>query len=371
MNILYLANIRMPTEKAHGVQIAKACEAFAAAGADVELVVPRRYTPIVEDPFAYYGITTSFPIRFLRTPDVVRSFGRLGFLLQILFFGIAAARYARTKTYDVVYGRDEHVLFLALLLGTKRAVWESHDGAWNFSARYVARRAERIVVVTHAQKKFYSERGIAAGKILAMSNGVDVNAFVHTENRESARRRLGIPADTFLALYAGAFGGWKGTDTLFEASNLLPPDVRVAVIGGYPEQVLPLKEKYPNVIFAGERPYRELPANLAAGDVLILPNTGRDPVSVSFTSPLKLLAYMAAGKPIVASDLPSVRELVGDTAALLVEPDNPHALAAGIEQVAGDKELADRLAQHALKRVRGFDWKTRAERLLAFIAPRR
>lgn len=371
MKLLYLANIRMPTEKAHGVQIAKACEAFAAAGAGVELVVPRRYTPIKEDSFTYYGIKTPFAIRFLHTPDVVRSFGRLGFLLQILFFGIAAARYVRTKAYDVVYGRDEHVLFLVLLLGVKRVVWESHDGAWNFSAQYVARRAERMVVVTHAQKDFYSERGIAAEKIFSTPNGVEVSAFARAEGKESSRRRLGLPADTFLALYAGAFGGWKGTDTLLEASKLLPSPIRVVAIGGYPKQILPLKEKYPDVIFIGDRPYRELPANVAAADVLILPNTGRDPVSVSFTSPLKLLAYMAAGKPIVASDLPSVRELVGDTAALLVEPDNPRALAAGIEQIAGDKELADRLAQHARERVQGFDWNVRAKRLLAFLAPDR
>lgn len=369
MKLLYLANMRMPTSKAHGVQIAKACEAFAAAGADVELVVPRRYTPIIEEPFAYYGVETPFTIRFLHTPDVVRSFGRLGFVLQIFFFAVAAARYVRMQKYDVVYGRDEHVLFLALLLGVKRVVWESHDGAWNFSARYVARRAERMVVVTHAQKEFYSTRGISPDKILAMPNGVDVSAFAHAESKESARRRLGLPADTRIALYVGAFGGWKGTDTLLEASKLLPANMRVATIGGHLEQILPLQEKYPNVIFIGERPYRELPANLAVADVLILPNTGHDPVSVSFTSPLKLLAYMAAGKPIVASDLPSVRELTGDTAALLVEPDKPRALATGIERVANDTVLANRLSQDALTRVRNFDWKIRAERLFAFMAP--
>jgi len=368
MKLLYLANMRMPTEMAHGVQIAKACEAFTVAGADVELIVPRRYTPITEEPFAYYGVKTPFSIRFLPTPDVVRNFGRFGFLLQIFFFGVAAARYIRTQKYGVVYCRDEHVLFLVLLLGIKRVVWESHDGAWNLPAQYVVRHTKHMVVVTDAQRKWYIAHGVSEEKIIALPNGIDIDAFAHTESKETARARLGLPQDAFIALYVGALGGWKGTDTLFLSASLLPEHIRVAVIGGVLQQREASALQYPKVIFLGERPYRELQDNLAAADLCILPNTAHDPISVSFTSPLKLLAYMASGKPIVASDLPSVRELTGDDAALLVEPDSPRALAAGIEQVAGDAVLARRLAQNALADVQGFDWRTRAEHLLAFIA---
>lgn len=370
MRILYLANIRFPTEMAHGVQIAKACEAFAAVGHEVELVVPKRWTPITEPWQEYYGIKTPFTVTMLDVPDTVRSWGRLGFMVQVLSFALAAARVARRRHADVIYGRDEHVLAGALLLGARSVVWESHDGAWNRAARYVARRARKMVVVTEGQKRMYEQKGVDPSKIIAVPNGVDVESFAHTESKEAARARLSIPPDTFVALYVGAFGGWKGTDTLFEAAALLPEHIQVVAIGGYPKQVTAMKEKHPRVLFLGERPYRELADNLAAADVCVLPNTGKDPVSVNFTSPLKLLAYMAAGKPVVASDLPSVRELTGDSAALLVPPDDSQALAAAIEQLAGDAALSSHLAANARKRARQFDWSARAARILSHVSTR-
>jgi glycosyltransferase involved in cell wall biosynthesis len=369
MKIIYLANVRLPTEKAHGIQITKACESLGRVGVDIELVVPRRYTPIEESPERYYAITTPFPIRRLAVPDVVRCFGRFGFMLQTFFFGIASAWYVRGKKgVDIVYGRDEHILCVALLLGVRGVVWESHDGAWNFAARYVARSARQMVVVTEAQRAWYIERGVSGEKILALPNGIETEAFAHPPTREASRARLGLSLDTFFAFYVGAFGGWKGTDTLFAAAAFLPQDIRIVVIGGTHEECERAARVHPGVIFLGARPYRELPDNLAAADVCVLPNTALDRVSVSFTSPLKLLAYMATGKPIVASDLSSVRELTGEGAAFLVEPDNPQVLANGIELVIRDVSLAGRLAGNARARAGDFDWQTRAKRLLAFIA---
>ncbi len=367
MNILYLANIRFPTEMAHGAQIAKACEAFVKSGHTVELVVPERFTPIIDEPLAYYGVRTPFRVTRLKVPDVVRKWGRFGFVAQILLFGIAAARYARHFRADIVYGRDEHVLCISLLLGVRNVVWESHDGAWNASARFVARHARKMIVVSEGQRSVYLERGIPAERIIAVPNGVDTEDFSHAESKSEARNRLGLPQDVFVALYVGAFQGWKGTDTLFEAAGLLPQGAKVAAIGGRPKQIQEMRGRYPSVLFLGERPYRELADNLSAADICILPNTGRDPVSVRFTSPLKLLAYMAAGKPVVASDLPSVRELTGDDAALLVAPDDPSALAEGIQQLASDAPRAARLATRAHERALSFDWSMRARRILTHI----
>ncbi len=366
MNILYIANIRFPTEMAHGAQIAKACEAFAAAGEHVELLVPNRWTPITESWQAYYGVRISFPVTKLPIPDTVRRWGSFGFIVQILSFAFALARYAKKRKADVVYGRDEHVLFLALLFGVRNVVWESHDGAWNFSARFVVKRAGKLVVVSEGQRTFYTQKGIPAGKILAIANGVDVESFAHVESREKVRKRLGLLPDAFIALYVGALNGWKGTGTLFEAAKLLP-DVRVVAIGGYPRQVETLRKRYPQVTFLGARPYSELPDNLSAADVCVLPNTGTDPVSVSFTSPLKLLAYMAAGKPVVASDLPSVRELAGDDAALYVPSDNSSALAGGIEHLRKNAAIAKRLGKRAREQSFSFDWSIRAKRILSHL----
>jgi len=87
-----------------------------------------------------------------------------------------------------------------------------------------------------------------------------------------------------------------------------------------------------------------------------------------FTSPLKLFEAMAAGRPIVASDLPSVREVLEDGVhALLVPADDPHALAAAIRKLDSDEDLRKRLARAAGDKVRQYSWDERARKILRLL----
>ena len=148
---------------------------------------------------------------------------------------------------------------------------------------------------------------------------------------------------------------------------MLPKSALAVIIGGESQQIALLSREYPNVRFLGFRPYTELSNNQAAADVLVVPNTGKDPVSVVFTSPLKLIAHLASGRPLVASDLPTTR-LIAAGAALFVQPDDPQALATGITTVLADASLAARLTANAKQKTTGFAWERRAERVLDFLA---
>lgn len=81
MNIAYLANIRLPTEKAHGVQIMKTCEAFARHGAKITLIVSSRNRTIQQDPFAYYNVKRNFDVRYVYCPELF-FLGKIGFFLM-------------------------------------------------------------------------------------------------------------------------------------------------------------------------------------------------------------------------------------------------------------------------------------------------
>src|SRR4051812_17441384 len=120
MKIQYVTNVRMPTEKAHGIQIAKACEAFARAGNEVKLIVPRRRNPIMESPFAYYGIEPNFAIHTCFAVDSV-SWGKAGFLLETCSFALSALRVVWKD--ELVYGRDEIVLAILAFFGAQSIVW--------------------------------------------------------------------------------------------------------------------------------------------------------------------------------------------------------------------------------------------------------
>jgi alpha-maltose-1-phosphate synthase len=117
------------------------------------------------------------------------------------------------------------------------------------------------------------------------------------------------------------------------------------------------------VTFTGALPPTEVAAKLQEADALVLPNPA-SAISTSFTSPLKLFEYMAAAKPIVASDLPSIREVLRDGRnALLVPAGNPAALTAAIRRLKDDPALSATLASQARADVVEFTWDRRAERL--------
>jgi glycosyltransferase involved in cell wall biosynthesis len=363
MKITYLANIRLPTEKAHGAQIMKTCEALAKAGVEVELVVTNRKSEAA-DPFIYYGVESTFKIIRLPVLDTV-TWGPLGFLLEAASFGVAFLFYALSHRPDVVYSRDELPLFLVnLFFG--HCVWESHTGAYNFFAKRFLAKHKKTVVISQGLKDFYLSKGAAADMLVA-HDAIDLNAFINPESQAAARIRLGLPPDKKVAMYIGRLDGWKGVKTLLDAAALLPPGLLVAIIGGEETQVSELSKKYPSVSFLGSRPYRELADNEAAADILVLPNTAQDVVSARFTSPMKLFSYMAAGRPIVASDLPSIREVLTENSAKFFIPDDPKSLAEAIVSVFESVEVYKLLAQTAQAEVINYSWQKRAEAIIGFI----
>jgi glycosyltransferase involved in cell wall biosynthesis len=120
-----------------------------------------------------------------------------------------------------------------------------------------------------------------------------------------------------------------------------------------------------NVSISVRLPPGEIPALLAAADVLIAPETD-DHRRGRHASPLKIFEYMAAGKPIVAGDTPAVREvLVNGLTARLVPPSDPSALASAIRALLDEPGSRAELAKNARRAVEPYSWKQRAREVLA------
>jgi glycosyltransferase involved in cell wall biosynthesis len=163
-------------------------------------------------------------------------------------------------------------------------------------------------------------------------------------------------------------------DLIIEAVTALQ-DTRALIVGGHDREpdLARLKQMAVDldcasrITFTGPVPPPDVAPRLRDADVLVLPNR-TSAISTTFTSPLKLFEYMASDRPIVASDLPSFREILRDGEnALLVEAGNPQALVAGITRIKDDPELGARLARQAAADVRDYTWTRRADRLHAHV----
>lgn len=369
MNIFYIANVRIPTYRAHGVQIAKMCEEFARLGNVVTLVVPlKRHTiDASPDPFEVYGLERIFTIGHIPALDLLgttRRFGRVFFWIDLVSFLLGLWIRRGEVRNSVVYVRDP-LLAIPFIGKGNTIVMEVHEVPERKRIfLHLLKKANKVVVLTTPAKEDLISYGISENSILVAADGVDVKQFTPTESKHVARTRLGLPVDMPIVFYIGRLDGWKGVDTLLKASLLFDASVKLAIIGGDADEIAKLSAQYPNVYFLGNRPYAELKNNQQAADVLVLPNTARHITSARYTSPLKLFAYMTSGVPIIASDLPSLRDVLDESVAMLVAPDDAQALAYGIQSTLANKEQGMVRARAARERVQEYSWEQRAKMIL-------
>ena len=368
MKIIYLANARMPTEKAHGIQIMKMCEAFAMSGHQIKLIVPWRLNHIKEDVFKYYGMKKSFKIKRIPSIDLVGL--PFGFWIQSISFSFFAFFYLLFKKADIIYSRDLSSLFLISFL-KKNLVYEAHTFPNNFFLyKRVCRKTKAIIVITQKLKKFFTRKGIDNNKILIAPDGVDLEKFNIDISKEECRKKLNLPLDKKIVLYTGHLYKWKGVQTLAEASKFLDKNALVIFVGGTEKDEQKFRDKnrdLDNILILGHRPYSEMPYYLKAADVLVLPNSVKSVISREWTSPMKMFEYMASQRPIVASDLPSLREVLNENNAFLIRPDNAKDLANSINQSLKNTDFSDKISKQALKDVQNYTWKKRVNNVLNFI----
>ena len=364
MRILYIASARIPTEKAHGIQIMQMCSAFSALGHTLTLVVPRRHNFITDSPFIYYAVPKNFTIQYLPAMDTV-SLGALGFFVHRASFAFSVWCYTRTHKADLVYGRDELALLCAQSTAPK--IWEAHEGRWNAVLQKLLMKVSVVVVISKGLRDFFTQKGIAASSILIAPDGVNLQAFARPLTKEEARARLGFSHLEKIVLYTGHLYAWKGVDTLARAAALLP-DITFVFLGGTQSDQQKFRAAYgatKNIRILPPVRHAIVPTYLYAADVLALPNTATESLSSLYTSPLKLFEYMASGRPIVASDLPSLREVLTEDSAFFAVADDAADFARAIESVFQNEAESTSRARSAREHVALYTWEKRAQSILA------
>jgi glycosyltransferase involved in cell wall biosynthesis len=227
--------------------------------------------------------------------------------------------------------------------------------------RRVVRGAAGVVAITGALRKTLEDRHGAAASSSVVPDGTRLPEELPQPRAPHSPRRV---------TYIGQLYPWKGVDVLVEAMRGIE-DAELVIVGGLPpepdlERLKALAARLSvadRVRFRGFVPPPGLDAERASADAFVIPLLDSTTARL-FTSPLKLFEAMASGRPIVASDLPSIREILRhEENALLATPGDPGALVRAIERLLREPALSARLAARAFDDVKAYSWDRRAQRL--------
>ena len=231
--------------------------------------------------------------------------------------------------------------------------------------RRVYERTQGLVSLTDELGRRSRVRYGVDTPVATVSNGVDLVLA-----RQALAACDGRERDGFHILYLGGLHPWKGVGLAIEATSQVPGvhlDVVGAGGGGCIEDLRAFAKKQgcaDRVAFHGAaRPPARRFEVIAEADACILPLLP-NPVGAS---PLKLFEYLAMGKPTVAADLPSIRDLVEDGVdCLLARSGDASDFAQTLQRLLDDSPLRARLARQGRERAETFGWDRRGERLRAF-----
>lgn len=389
MLIVYRYLISFPNEKAHSIQIAQTIHALARQGAEVHFY-PRVYTrPTTGECLAHYGLE---PHPNLHLQHLHKWCGHVsGWKRRWADRWERRTFAALAKRKPVFYLRDGEDSFSWLKRTvSKRKAWnakailESHrcfslerdeysrPDAPDHERRNLAwiapqgdiegdglRACDALTAISESLRDALTETHLNLPDISTVRSGSDPAP----ETTPTLNEREGV-------VYAGQLYAWKGVPTVIRAMAELP-DQRLTVVGGNKlSDVEAVRELAKSVGVAGRVnlvghvPHAEVAGHVMAARCAVVP-LGNSLLARRFTSPIKIFEYMAAGTPIVAADLPTVREVLHhEENALLFEPENPKSLAEQIQRVMTDDALAEKLREQALRDLDQYTYDARAKQII-------
>ncbi len=236
-------------------------------------------------------------------------------------------------------------------------------------------KASLFVVLTNHIKERLVTMGVSAEKILVSPSAVDVERFAESDEKVELP---GLEPGDFMYGHLGTLKTMnmdKGVTTGLQALTHLPAIFKFLIVGGEDYEVLEYKHIAESLcvsdraVFTGKMEQSKLSAYAAICSALIAPFPANEHYKY-FMSPLKIFEYMAMGVPIVASELPSLREiLVSGENALLVPPGDPQALAGALIELKNNPELGRKIAEKAYRDViEKYTWETRAKNIILFLS---
>jgi glycosyltransferase involved in cell wall biosynthesis len=230
-------------------------------------------------------------------------------------------------------------------------------------------KADLLVTPSEVTAQYLEQRGADAKRVRVIPNGVELEVFRYAPPRPLE------PGRPVRMLYSGTMTSWQGVHHAIEACRLLRRELPVVLTLVGPlrrPQRKVLMDRCGDLLLEGAVELKEpLPQEELARlhhdcDVVLVPLPVNDRNCLQGCCPLKLLEAMAAGTPVVASNLPVVRTLAGPDEVMLIRPGSPKAIAEAVKALRADPALGPAMSAKARARVeRDFPWSRAKEALVS------
>ncbi|NLG73087.1 MAG: glycosyltransferase family 4 protein [Chloroflexi bacterium] len=389
MRIAVVAPSHIPARRANTVQVMKMSQAMAALGHDVHVAAPeeegKKAPPTWEALVEHYGLEYPFSFTWLPARPRLRRYD----------YGYEALRWVRKIGAELLYTRLPQAAALASITGIP-TIFEVHDlpqgrmGPIALKTFLRGSGARRLVLITEALAHdliYHLKIHLAFPFSVIEPDGVDLGRYEQLPDPPSARihlrasdrqgEMLGLKVQSFTAGYTGHLYPGRGSEMLLQLAGRLP-EITFLVVGGEPEDVQRMQaaaqqQGLSNLILTGFVPNAALPLYQAACDVLLMPygkqvsaSSGGD--IARYFSPMKLFEYLAAGRPILCSDLPVLHEVLNAQNALLLPPGDTDAWASALCRIKENPHDYQPMAEQARIDARQYSWEARARRILQGIS---
>jgi len=369
LSIVYPHNQRLMGGKANDIVIMRTCYALSQSGQSIHVITGK---PVgTRDIYSYYGINPVPEMQIVRVPMLrgrpfswhgIFNFFCLSKILELKKRGLADLIYLREIKLARFLLKFKRILNLPFVIEVHTLrVKKFFDSSpeINSGEHYVFQNVNGIVVLLNTLAQFLREiYHVENTPIVKVPHAAEKSPFTfhHTGQRT--------------VCYIGQLYPLQGVEILIQAMEHLD-NARLSIIGGSSQDIARLRkfaaEKNVDhmIDFHGFVEPRMVIEKARQADVMVICALNKG--DRRYAAHTKLYEYMALGKPIVAVDLPSIREEVKDREnVLLVAPGDPKSLAGGIGEILNNPELAEYLAVNAHASADAFSWEKKAERLSKF-----
>ena len=396
MKIAIASSGHIPSQWAHSINIVKHANAFLKLGHEIELISVKRFKEDqllkkISNIYNWYGVDI-LPIKYFKDNSIFyfKEKKYLKIILKLANYFLPEflkrafdpekkiSQYIKLKNFDLCFARTYNVVKYNIE-NKIPTILETH----NSSPKKIKNLKELLnlsqskyflglVTIHDKLKENFLKLGVPKEKLLVLEDAVDLEKFdLVSDNIEINRKKLSIPLNKTIVMYCGSLKAGKGINLILNSAKKLERknDILFYIIGGDENDINYWKNfngiNYNNVIFKSFVEGFQVPQYLKSANILFMPyetkNNFNSVMDLETTSPIKLFEYMASKKPIITSNIETIKKVLKNReSGILVDGKFENVI---LDLLVDDK-LCSKISSQAYQNVKNYTYNKRCTTIL-------